>query len=295
MSNLKLNFLGGMLILVSLFSVLVFAHKITTTSSIAFVPGASVPEGTLVTIIGHVDVTGVQHPAPLPPIGGTIQIQECLDINGTGVPAAMCSNASLANWTTIAMGAPNGTNDFSTVFDTSGLAGSVIGFRSHYITGGGAHTPGTSMSPAMDLIVTASCSGVEISADLASGNGMPAPGYSGTWVYRIRVTACEGATGVFAQGGTSGWTSFAGYSQSTGNVTVRFNRRNEVLRWIIGNMTSGQEETLLVTLDGTISRSAACNSAQDLSGPGSTTHSLDGGATYQKSNYTGRVSVTVTC
>ncbi|HIH19922.1 TPA: hypothetical protein HA244_01500 [Candidatus Micrarchaeota archaeon] len=294
--NWKLNGIA-FLVLGLLFSGFASAHQITTTTTLSFFPGGTVSDGTLVTITGHVAVTGSQHPNPTPPWEGTMQIQECLYIaDGSGAPSSACGNASIANWVNIATGTPDDSGDFSTVFDTTGLAGSVIGFRAHYVPNGpGGHKPAQSQSPAADLTIVAACDGVQISADLASGNGMPAPGYSGTWVYRIRVKACEGATGVFAQGGTSGWTNFANYSQSTGSVNVRFNRKNEVLRWIIGDMISGQEETLLVTLSGQISRRAACNSTQYLSGPWSTTYSLDGGANFVKSDYTGRVSVTVTC
>jgi hypothetical protein len=249
-----------------------------TTSTISISPPSPVCDGDQVTITGKVTPVTVC---------GTIQIQDSTDQQ---------------NWTTIDSGSPDGSGNFSIVFDTTGLAGQTVYFLSHFVPGGGRPCGyGESKSPALPLSIGACCEGgLQISADLASGDGIPPPGTTNaTWQFEIKVKACQDVTGVYAQGGTSGWTTFNGASQTAGTweiyKTTTGKSSTKVLRWKIGDMTAGQEETLLVTVKGSIKPSAVCGSIQYLSGPWSATYSTDGGATFQKSDYTDRVFVTVTC
>jgi hypothetical protein len=65
-----------------------------------------------------------------------------------------------------------------------------------------------------------------------------------------------------------------------------------VLTWNL-NMANGTTETILVNVDGKIPAKTACDSIRFLSGPWSAVYNTGTGA--QKSDYTGRVSIQVTC
>jgi hypothetical protein len=80
--------------------------------------------------------------------------------------------------------------------------------------------------------------------------------------------------------------------QSKGGVTLRKNNKNDVLTWNL-DMPNGTTETLLINVDGKIPASAACDSIRYLSGAWSAVYDVGLGA--QKSDYTGRVSIQVTC
>jgi hypothetical protein len=272
------------------------AHQITTTSNITINPNPAT-DGDTVAITGSVAVTGTQHPAP-DPLGGKIQIQECMS-GGVGVPAANCSPNGTGTWTTLNGSGEDldqpGENSTTVNFDTTGLGGSIIGFRSHYVPGGGAHVPAESTSPAVDLVINAasSCSGVNVGATLAAGNGTPNPGDSGPWTFRISVENCTGVdlTDVKVQGGTSGWTTYGGFSVPDGTVTLKsMPKKTQVLTWIV-DIANGQTKTIDVTVNGTVPCSAQDGQILFISGPWSAV--FDDGSGPQKSDYSGRVSLTV--
>lgn len=186
----------------------------------------------------------------------------------------------------------------SSPLDFDGLLfvdGTVASFRAHYVTGGGATKADTHFSPIIDVAAVAdSCEGFNVSADFASGNGGPPPGAVGPWTFRITLENCTGIdlTGIKAQGGSNGWAPMTSYLQSKGGVSLRYNNRNQVLTWNL-DMPNGTTETILVTVNGKIPASASCDSIRYLSGPWSAVYDAGGGP--QKSAYTGRVSVQVTC
>jgi len=181
-------------------------------------------------------------------------------------------------------------------FDGLGFVdGTTASFRAHYVTGGGATKADTHFSPIIDVTAVAdSCEGFNVSADFASGDGGPAPGSTGPWAFRITLENCTGVnlTGIKAQGGSNGWAPMTAYLQSKGSVGVRLNQKNQVLTWNL-NMLNGTTETILVTVNGNIPASAVCDSIRYLSGPWSAVYNAGSGP--QKSAYTGRVSVQVTC
>jgi hypothetical protein len=186
----------------------------------------------------------------------------------------------------------------SSALDFDGLGfvpGTTASFRAHYVTGGGAVKADTHFSPAIDVsAVGDSCQGFNISADFASGNGGPPPGAVGPWAFRITLENCTGVdlTGIKAQGGSNGWAPMTTFVPSTGSVQVRNNNKNQVLTWTL-DMPSGSTETILVNVDGKIPPTAVCDSIRYLSGPWSAVYDAGSGA--QKSDYTGRVSIQVTC
>lgn len=174
----------------------------------------------------------------------------------------------------------------------------TVAFRAHYVTGGGPHKVGTHFSAAVDLVINLSSScappgTVTVGATLATGNGSPAPGASGPWTFRISVTNCTGVnlTDVKVQGGSNGWAPRTSHVASSGVVTVKGNKRNEVLTWIV-DIADGATVTLDVTVDGVIPASAPDGQIRYLSGAWSAVY--DDGSGPQKSAYSGRVFITVT-
>lgn len=203
-------------------------------------------------------------------------------------------------WTALPPGNMNpigGATASAIDFDGLGFVdGTVASFRAHYVTGGGPTKADEHKSPIIDVGADSqACSGgFNISADLASGNGAPAPGATGPWAFRITLENCTGVdlTGIKAQGGSNGWAPMTSNVPSTGGVQVRLNNKNQVLTWTL-DMADGATETILVNVDGKIPAKTACDSIRYLSGPWSAVYDVGTGA--QKSEYTGRVSVQVTC
>jgi hypothetical protein len=213
-----------------------------------------------------------------------------------GLPAI---DGASTTWTSLPPGniSPSGGSTHSALdFDGLGFVpGTTASFRAHYVTGGGQTKADTHFSPAIDVTAVGdTCQGFNISADFASGNGTPPRNSDGPWQFRIRLENCTGIdlAGIKAQGGTNGWAPMTDYVPSKGTVAVRYNNKNQVLTWNL-DMPSGTTETLLVTVDGHIPASAACESLRYLSGPWSAVYNPGTGAV--KSDYTGRVTVTVAC
>jgi len=256
-------------------------------------------------------------------------------VNGVGVPCghgictgvggppdgSVCSNSSECNpsagghcvkatLTDIGSGTPDGNGQQVVSFDTTGLDNQIIGFESSYV--GNADGFKNNNSPCVDLVIGpgggGSCPNGEasISAIKAAGNGTPPPNDSECWTFRITVNACDTLSGVSAQGGTNGWTNKIGVGGSQiltatkGTYAVRNNnKRNDVILWNIGGMTPGESEYMDVQVCGT---TAKLNCPTDplteyLTGPWSTTygHLVNGVTVYDKSDYTGRVSIDTTC
>ena len=227
---------------------------------------------------------------PTPPTSpGQEQVQECIDnTTSLGDPSADCGGASpTGTWIAItpAGSAPPTVSD---MFDTTGLAGSTMGFRGHYVPDGSGYAQ--SASPGVDLTITAACSGATIAADNAGGSNTSA-GTSGTWSFEIKVHACENLTAVSAQGGTNGWTSLTSYTPSTGDVTEKDNKKSQVLTWTIGSMSAEQDATLDVTVSGTIKPGTPSGTVLNLSGPWSAVYT-DSNGTF-KTDYTDEVTITV--
>jgi hypothetical protein len=234
--------------------------------------------------------------AGTPVVGDTVQIQ-MLQQGGVGV-ACGTVGASFVN---IASGVTDSSGQFSTTFDTTGLDGSTICFRAHHPDSGGAHGNDQSTSPGVDLEITSACSsctpGVNVGAELASGDGAPNPGDSGPWTFAISVENCTGVdlTSVKVQGGTSGWTNFVGYSVDVGDPlptlkTMPTKTKTRVLTWIV-DIPDGATKTIQVTVDGKVPCSAPDGQVLYVSGPWSAV--FDDGSGPQKSAYSGRVSLTV--
>jgi len=268
------------------------AHQISTSATVSFSVNPAT-DGDIVDITGTITQSGSEHPGVgvgNPVTSGTIQIQELM-LGGVGVPVGTPG----AVWTTIGSGSPDINGQFSVSFDTTGLGGNTIGFRAHYPASGGGHGFAQVSSPGEDLVINSSCEGVvTIASDLASGNGTPPPGFTGDWEFRIKVKACKDVTNVSAQGGTSGWTSFVSATSSTGSAEVRKqNKKTSVLLWTIGDMSAGDEATLLVKVSGTVKPGTPDGTELFLSGAWSAKYT-DSDNNVQKSDYTGRVSVTVT-
>jgi hypothetical protein len=244
---------------------------------------------------------------------------------GAGGPpdGSVCQNSSECNptvgghcvkakLTAIGSGTPDANGQVFVPLDTTGLDNQVIGFESSYA--GNSDGFKDNDSPCVDLVIGpggggggGSCPNGEasIAATLAVGNGAPPPNDSECWTFRITVNACDTLTGVTAQGGSNGWTSKIGSGSSIlkpskGTAAVRNNnKRNDVILWNIGSMTPGESEHMDVHVCGTTAK-LSCPTApltEYLTGPWSTTygHTVNGVVTYDKSDYTGRVTIDTTC
>jgi hypothetical protein len=268
---------------------------IAVDTSISLIPNP-VTDPNPVTITGTI-LKKVPPASSADPVSGANLVIQELKLAGVGVA---CGTAT-AGWVAIANGNTNGSGQFSTSFDTTGLGlpspGRSICFRAKpdapsVVSG--------NPSPATDLVILSpvvSCTpGATIAADFASGDGTPAPAIplAGPWVFRITVTACGALANVTAQGGANGWAPVTGKLADTGTVGVRKDtKKNQILLWTIGNMTDGQVAHLDVQVNGPIPLSTPDCQIRYLSGPWSAISSTDGGATSTKSDYTGRVTVQV--
>lgn len=271
-------------------SVALADQPIPTTTSLTLSSNPAA-DGDVVTITAHTVITSSG--ADVPDTPGSMRIQECIDnVTGNGVPAATCANPAVATWTNVATGSPA---TLVYMFDTTGLGGSTIGFRGHYVPSGGSGYH-ESKSPAIDLVILAEActTGATIAADFASGDGNPPAGTEADWSFRITVHACENLTNVTAQGGTNGWAPATSPGvPSAGTADFRKEGKGaQIILWKIGNMTAGQTETLLVTVHGKIKPNTSSGTTLFLSGPWSTTYTNGDGDTL-KSDYTGRVSIEV--
>jgi len=285
----------------------VLAHKNNTGSAISF-SANPVTEGTLVTITATVTFLGTAGPGSasghgaIPAngtavVGDTVKIQQLKAVVDEVSVGVACGTLG-ASFDDIDSGLTDGSGQFNTVFATTGLGGKSLCFRAHHPDSGGPHGNDTSTSAGVDLVINSlpECTpGATIAATLASGDGTPAPGTnSGPWTYRITVTACGGLTGVTAQGGSNGWAGVTGALTEDGSVTVRKQtKKNTIHLWTIGDMTDGQVANLDFTVNGPIPDSAPDCQIRFLNGPWSATFSLDEGVTFEKSDYSGRVTVSV--
>jgi hypothetical protein len=226
---------------------------------------------------------------------------------GDPVPCGFRGALGHTEWVQIASGTTNGSGQFSTDFNTSvGMGGKNIGFMAAHpdqFIGSSSDKDKLqkSESACMDLVINptppgpGSCTpGATIAATLASGDGTPPPGDSGPWSFRITVTACGPLTGVTAQGGANGWAGVTDYTTATGSAAVRkATKKNTILLWDIGDMADGQTANLDVTVSGPIPNTAPDCELRYLSGAWSASYTLPSATTRTKSEYSGRVAITV--
>lgn len=222
---------------------------------------------------------------------------------GFGGEAGGSGNFPHITWVGVASGTTNASGVFSTDFNTSvGMGGKNIGFMAaHPPQNIGSNNLQKSESACMDLVIDSTPSGpggctpgATIAATLAIGDGTPPPGSSGPWTFRITVTACGPLTGVTAQGGANGWAGVTGYTPDTGSAAVRKEtKKNTILLWNIGDMDNGQTADLDVTVSGPIPATAPDCELRNLSGAWSASYTLPTATTRTKSEYSGRVAITV--
>jgi hypothetical protein len=251
-----------------------------TTTTITFSPSASVNQGDTANAIGQTKVTSSGAVVTI----GNLELQTAADVNGNPTTCGL--------QTQFLSGTPTAVDSTgSATFALNTNIVGTIGYRMHYTQGS---SYGTSFSPCADFTVSAPpCSGVTIAADLASGNGTPSAGGTYTWIVEIKVHACVAATGLKAQGGDNGWASDSVGSPSAGDISIKTNKKNQVITWTMDSLGAGADATLDLTITGTIKPNTPSGTVLGLTGPWSVTYSTDGGVTYQKSAYTGEVTVTV--
>lgn len=190
----------------------------------------------------------------------------------------------------------------------------TVGFRVYYFAGEGPDTVKTHTSPGFPLGI--SCSSCGTSTDLiigiegAEGQGTPAPGSSGPWSFKVTTTNCtpDTLTGVKVQGGSNGWAPIPSPVKDNVDVTtdggaaqtsfgVKQNKKNQVITWV-GDMPTQSSVSLDVQVDGAIKPNHPCDPEEGsvlfISGPWSAAYTKPDLST-AKTDYTDRVSLTVTC
>jgi hypothetical protein len=279
---------------------------------------AQLVAGTDVTITTTTTPTGVD-PAITPAViaQGKVALQVATDGAGNLVPSA--PGVTWVDLNLLGQQNPNLSGDASFPIDldnisslsTTGLINptcpafdqKLIGFRAHYITGGGMVHADSHFSPGAS--VTISCNPCGTSTDItiavaqAGGPGSPPPGFTGCWTFTITVQNCTGQnlTGVKIQGGSNGWTdntqtSATSTGGSNGSLNVKNNNRNSVITWT-GDIAQGETVAIDVTVCGTIKAQTACGTVLTLNGPWSAAYTL--GGVPMKTPYTGQLTIEVTC
>lgn len=244
---------------------------------------------------------------------------EYATLAGVPVPAGTAG----AGWTALnAPGQnPNASGITTLAFDLDALGatpGMTIGFRAHYVTGGGSTKADSHFSGAVDLVIAqpSACAPGEVGLVLvgateASGVGVVPPGATGPWTFRIAVKNCTTnyLSGVKVQGGSNGWapvpknclndgvtTPGSGWCihPSAGNYVVRENNKNQVITWTV-DIAANTTETILVRVNGTVPNSTPDGQIRFLSGAWSAVYDHDGNPETPtvKSDYSGRVSLCV--
>jgi hypothetical protein len=290
-------------IVLGLMGAAVLAHKANTSTSIAY-DANTVPAGTIVTITGTTMYTGTfgggsasGHVLPLPVngdpvVGDTVQIQQ-LQLASLPVGCGTVG-ASFVSLVPAAAGATDGSGQFSTTFDTTGLLPGNYGFRVNHPDGGGAHGAAQSASACLDLVVAPSActGGVIVDADLAAGPGEPVAGTNNNWSFRITVQNCTGVDleDVKVQGGTSGWTTFgSAVPTEATSLLVQTKKKTSVVTWTL-DLDDQETQSILVNTNGTAG--PTCPATQFLSGAWSAAYK---NGVPLKSEYTGRISVDTVC
>jgi hypothetical protein len=254
---------------------------------------------------------------------GRVQLEIAVDLLGNPTSVALVNH-----WVRIDTAAGGGLHPTSGVccfpVDLDGLSSlgvgvnnvtcstPLVGFRAHYITGGGMTHVDTHLSNSADLTINCSACGTStsltIGIKLTSGQGSPTPGYGGCWTYRITVQNCTGSdlTGVKVQGGTAGWVNTtSAIADLAPAAAIKLNNKNQVITWI-GDLMNGQSVNIDVTVCGSIKPSQVCTPCDQLdtpvagsvlylSGPWSAAYTDPVTLLPAKTDYTGRVSLTVAC
>lgn len=199
---------------------------------------------------------------------GMIQFEIATD--GADVPMPVASTYSGVVWQELHGPGENPDHTGTVVmsFDLDALGaetGMTIGFRAHYKTGGGSDKVSQHKSGALDIVIGEFvCTGFHLSTDRVGGPGAIEPGASGNWTFRVRAKNCTGQnlSNVKIQGGTNGWANFEGFTESAGEVSVKVNKRNEVLTWTV-SIPDLDDATLDIAMTGTIPQGSACSTDLD--------------------------------
>lgn len=178
-----------------------------------------------------------------------------------------------------------------TTADTSAFG--KFSYGAQYVPEGSGYAQ--SQSGCVDLEVTETCdvSGLSIAIAEASGSTPPYPNttYVGGFVGEVQNCGTEDQSGVTAQGGSSGWTTFTGYDAETGtHAEIRKQQKNTVVTlWTFDeNLIVGASKHLKVNVTGNIKANTPIDTVLYLSGPW-TAKNGDG----IKTPPTERVSITV--
>jgi hypothetical protein len=298
------------------------AHVPVTSAAIEFDPDATANDGDVVTIIGTLTYTGGTNPATCSPpadcphalpsngdlvVGQTLEIQIRQSDKTSYDPtlgvacAAVLDPLEYPNQGFVNVppaGSESNITDVSgqvsRAFDTTGLTGMSICFRSHHPADGGSHLAGSTQSQSgeIDLLIESFCQGVTLTNPAISGGTTDVNGAAkGPWTVAMDLTNCTGSTVDFkVQGGATAWAPFSsGLTVTDGNATLKNNKKNQVITWNV-TLDDGDTETITFNV-GTSSSTVPCDVTNPLSGAWSAAYIDPDTGLPTKSDYTDRATI----
>ena len=269
---------------------------VDTTTTLTLVPPTVAAGGAASAIMKVVTTSG-----GFPVTQGTLQLKYKHHANPALGPVSCAAQGNSFLDVAGASGTPDAQGQVT--IDLQALALTAVpgtyGFQANY-SGVPGQDAKSDSGPCLDLTVTNAptpCIGtVNIAANFVDGEGYLLVGGTYTWHLNLKVTACVDVTNVSAQGGLNAWATSTLGDPDLGSTAIRKttgNGKNQVIIWTIGNMASGTEANLPVTVTGTVKKGTACGTVLGLLGSWSSLFSTNGGFTIQKTDYTGTSTVNV--
>jgi len=297
-----LNAKSGLVFLMILSTPVLAAQPVSTSTSIDFINHTSADRDNPVWVNDAVDVVGSVVAGATMPIGGKLRIKQYqvdnIHVSCEAYAAATTgkSESIIEELDPINSDPNSGVNSVTAYLVDTSMAGS-FSYALQYVPAGGSGYA-QSQSGCINLVVeehelVCTPAGFSIAITESTGSSSATPGSLYTGGFDVTVKNCTSDTivNVSAQGGTSGWTDYTGYNAPLGTtVEIRNqNKRNEVLKWTLGDLLPNESKTLSVFLSGNIKSNATAGTILFLSGAWS---ALSGDNV--KTPYTGRVTIEVT-
>jgi len=295
-----LNAKSGLVFLMILSAPVLAGPPVSTSTSINFINHTSADRDNPVWTGDAVDVVGSVLAGLSMPTGGKLRLKQYW-VDGYHVSCEAYEVATtgrsdpIEELDPVNSGANSGVNSVTAYLVDTSMAGS-FGYSAQFVNSGSGYE--TTQSGCINLVVeepelACTPTGFSIAITESTGSSSAAPGSLYTGGFDVTVKNCTDETivNVSAQGGTSGWTHLTGYNAPLGTTAEirNQNKKNEVLKWTIGDLLPNESKTLSVSLSGDIKPNAPIGTMLYLSGAWS---ALSGDNV--KTPYTGRVTIEVT-
>jgi hypothetical protein len=247
-----------------------------------------VVDGNMVEMFGIVSVDGVGTS------DGNLQIQQGFqpdDVVLFDTPAHDCLAA--IQWKDISGNLVHLGGDYSyDGFDTSGLAGQTLVFRTHSSGSGGDFKAGNSDCVPLE-ITSSECEGdIQIAAIDSSAEPSALQGKFG---YTLKVTACTDVENLKIQGGSNGWSDIDTFTRDPeiGTLDIKEKRKNTIYSWKIPALAENDMVTFEVEMTSNIDIS--CGQTVQINGAWSVAYKLPEDNTKYKTSYTSPLTWTNEC